>query len=63
MIAGIVYADTPGRTCAITWDTAKPNGTPRKLLDVSRLNSMGWKAQVTLEDGITRTYADFIHTK
>lgn len=40
----------------ITWDTSKPNGTPRKLLDVSKLSEMGWKYSVNLEEGITISY-------
>ena len=36
----------------IQWDTNKPDGTPRKLLDVSRLSSMGWQASISLEEGI-----------
>ncbi|WP_432102316.1 GDP-L-fucose synthase family protein [Streptomyces sp. bgisy091] len=41
----------------ILWDTSKPDGTPRKLLDVSRLSSLGFKPQIALRDGIARTYA------
>jgi GDP-L-fucose synthase len=41
---------------AIEWDSSKPDGTPRKLLDVSRATSLGWKAQISLEDGIRSTY-------
>ncbi|MDX3062051.1 GDP-L-fucose synthase [Streptomyces clavifer] len=41
----------------IAWDTSKPDGTPRKLLDVSRLSSLGFKPQIPLRDGIARTYA------
>lgn len=40
----------------IEWDSSKPDGTPRKLLDVSRADSLGWKAQISLEDGIRSTY-------
>ncbi|MDR0879027.1 MAG: GDP-L-fucose synthase [Treponema sp.] len=58
-IRQIVYADAPGRTCRIEWDTSKPNGTPRKLLDVSRLHAMGWKAKTSLRDGIAKAYAAF----
>jgi nucleoside-diphosphate-sugar epimerase len=43
----------------ITQDTTKPDGTPRKLMDVSRLAAMGWKANIQLEDGIRETYAWF----
>jgi GDP-L-fucose synthase len=41
---------------AINWDTSKPDGTPRKLLDVSRIQSLGWKAVIPLGDGIKSTY-------
>lgn len=44
----------------ITWDSAKPDGTPRKLLDVSRLKSLGWAPQISLEDGIKTTYEWYI---
>jgi GDP-L-fucose synthase len=43
----------------IKWDSSKPDGTPRKLLDVSRISSLGWKAQIRLEDGIRSTYEWF----
>jgi GDP-L-fucose synthase len=43
----------------IEWDSSKPDGTPRKLLDVSRSSSLGWKAQISLEDGIRSTYEWF----
>lgn len=39
----------------IIWDTAKPNGTPRRALDTTKMDSLGWKAQTNLEDGIRRT--------
>lgn len=44
----------------IRWDTSKPNGTPRKLLDVSKSESLGWKYKIELEDGIQLAYADFL---
>ena len=43
------------------WDTTKPNGTPRKLLDVSKSAAMGWKYSVELEEGIRRSYDDFLN--
>jgi GDP-L-fucose synthase len=55
----IVYADCPDRICEIEWDTSKPNGTPKKLLDVSRLASWGWRSKTPLETGIERAYASF----
>src|SRR5438445_3082790 len=44
----------------IAWDTSKPDGTPRKLLDRSRLLALGWRPQVDLETGIRRAYEDFL---
>ena len=44
----------------IVWDAAKPDGTPRKLMDSGRLAALGWRAQIGLEDGLRRTYADFL---
>ena len=41
----------------IIWDSSKPDGTPRKLMDVSKLNDLGWKAAIELEDGIRDVYA------
>ncbi|MFH1457312.1 MAG: GDP-L-fucose synthase, partial [Patescibacteria group bacterium] len=43
----------------IKWDTNKPDGTPQKLLDVTKLNKLGWKAETSLEDGIKKTYKWF----
>jgi GDP-L-fucose synthase len=40
----------------LVWDTSKPDGTPRKLLDVSKINNLGWKHKTTLEDGVKNTY-------
>jgi GDP-L-fucose synthase len=57
-------AETVGRIIGfggkITWDTSKPDGTPRKLMDSSRLFALGWRPKVSLEDGIRRTYEDFL---
>src|SRR5881409_4493759 len=43
----------------LAWDTSKPDGTPRKLLDVSKLRALGWKPAISLRDGIARTYEWF----
>ncbi|NUO48515.1 MAG: GDP-L-fucose synthase [Polyangiaceae bacterium] len=48
--------DVVGFKGDLTWDTTKPDGTPRKLLDVSRLAGLGWKAKIGLRDGIEGTY-------
>ena len=45
----------------IIWDSTKPDGTPRKLLDVSKLNSLGWKPTITLEEGIRRVVTTYIN--
>jgi GDP-L-fucose synthase len=47
----------PGR---IMWDPSKPDGTPRKLMDVSRLSALGWSARIGLREGVERTYASFL---
>jgi GDP-L-fucose synthase len=44
----------------ILWDSSKPDGTPRKLLDVSRMKSLGFEPQISLEEGITRTYGELL---
>lgn len=44
----------------ILWDTSKPNGTPRKLLDVSKAKALGWSSRVELEEGILLAYQDFL---
>jgi GDP-L-fucose synthase len=62
IIRRVVYADVSGRNCNIKWDTSKPNGTLRKLLDVSRLRAMGWQAKTSLEGGIIQAYTEFCKT-
>ncbi|HVS54545.1 MAG TPA: GDP-L-fucose synthase [Opitutaceae bacterium] len=47
----------------ITWDASKPDGTPRKLLDVSRLAALGWRARIALREGLEKTYASFLAEK
>ncbi|MDE3235842.1 MAG: GDP-L-fucose synthase [Bacteroidota bacterium] len=49
---------TVGYEGEIKFDTSKPDGTPRKLMDVTKLNSFGWKASITLEEGIRRVYEE-----
>jgi len=49
-----------GFTGRIVWDSTKPNGTPRKLMDSSRLFGLGWKPKVGLDEGIARAYEDFM---
>jgi len=51
-----MVSDIVGFKGNIKWDSAKPDGTPQKLLDVSRLAKLGWRSQITLEDGIREVY-------
>ncbi|WP_167526381.1 GDP-L-fucose synthase [Bradyrhizobium huanghuaihaiense] len=58
-----VVADIVGYSGEISFDTSRPDGTPRKLLDVSRLDKLGWRATTSLHDGLTRAYAAYLsHT-
>ena len=52
-----------GHKGELEWDTNKPDGTPRKLMDVSRLKNQGWNSSIILEDGISKTYAWFLDNK
>lgn len=54
-----LVAEIVGYEGEILWDTSKPNGTPRKLLDVSKAESLGWKSKTNLRDGIKMAYEDF----
>lgn len=51
-----IISDVVGYKGKIEYDTSKPDGTPRKLMDVSRINSLGWKYKTELKDGIVKTY-------
>ncbi len=51
--------DIVGYTGELKWNTEKPDGTPRKLMDVSRLHNMGWKHRIGLREGISSVYAEF----
>ena len=54
-----VASEVVGYTGEVRFDTAKPDGTPRKILDSSRLLALGWRPKVRLKEGIARAYADF----
>lgn len=56
-----LVAQVVGYEGRIEWDTTRPNGTPRKLLDVSKAKSLGWSYQTELEDGIRMAYDDFLN--
>jgi GDP-L-fucose synthase len=53
-------AATVGYQGTLEFDATKPDGTPRKLMDVGRLNAMGWKATTTMQDGLAVAYQDFL---
>lgn len=52
--------DIVGFTGTIVWDSSRPDGTPRKLMDVSKINSFGWKATIGLREGISAVYAEYV---
>ena len=52
-----LVAEVVGYPGELSWDTSKPDGTPRKLLDVSRMRALGWEPQIDLSDGLEATYA------
>ena len=56
-----LVAETVGYKGRIVWDTTKPNGTPRKLLDVSKARRLGWTYKTDLADGLRLAYDDFLH--
>lgn len=58
-----IIKQTTGFTGAIVFDETKPDGTPRKLLDVSRLHALGWHHRTELTDGIKLAYKDFLHSQ
>jgi GDP-L-fucose synthase len=45
----------------LVFDSSKPDGTPRKLMDVSKLHALGWKHQIELEEGLKLAYQDFLN--
>lgn len=58
-----LIAELAGFKGEITWDSSKPDGTPRKVLDVSRISHMGWHPQITLEQGIEEVIRDFVSNR
>jgi GDP-L-fucose synthase len=62
LIRDIVYDGSAGRLCRIEWDTSRPNGTPQKLMDVSRITAMGFSPKIELAEGIKLAYKDFTRT-
>ncbi|MBC2839280.1 GDP-L-fucose synthase [Robiginitalea sp. SC105] len=60
-LAGIIQKAV-GHTGEIRWDTSKPDGTPRKLMDVSKMKALGWKAEIGLDEGIQQTHEWFLQS-
>jgi GDP-L-fucose synthase len=58
-----MVAEITGFTGETRWDTSKPDGTPQKQLDVTRINQLGWRAEIGLRDGIERTYREFVDSR
>ena len=58
-----LVADVVGFDGEFVYDTSKPDGTPRKLVDVTRLNALGWKSGISLREGVERTYAWFVENE
>ena len=58
-----LVAEVTGFTGRIVWDSTKPDGTPRKLMDVSRLTALGWRAKTGLREGVQKTYAGYLAEK
>ena len=56
-------SDIVGFTGSVEWDSTKPNGTPRKLLDVTRINKLGWTASTALQQGIAKAYAWYLENQ
>jgi len=61
IIRDVVYEEMPERNCRIEWDASKPNGTPQKLLDVSRMTALGFLPKTGLKEGIKLAYKDFVN--
>ncbi len=59
----LLIQKTTGHRGEIIWDSDKPDGTPRKLMDVTKLKKTGWEASINLDDGITGTYAWYLNQK
>ena len=58
-----IVAANVGYRGRITWDASKPDGTPRKLMDTSKLAALGWRARIGLDEGVRRTYESFLREK
>lgn len=55
----LLVAQTVGYEGTVSWDHSRPDGTPRKLLDVSQMSELGWDASISLKDGMVDVYKEF----
>jgi GDP-L-fucose synthase len=55
-----LVAESVGYSGTIEWDASKPDGTPRKLMDVTRLKNQGWEPRISLKEGLKLAYQDFL---
>lgn len=60
MDLALLIQDAVGHKGEIIWDATKPDGTPRKLMDISKMNELGWRSKIDLKDGIEKTYTWFL---
>ena len=58
-----MVADVVGYDGSFEYDTSRPDGTPRKLVDVTRLTDLGWQSKISLREGVERTYAWYIENE
>ena len=58
-----LIANVVGYEGSIAWDTSKPDGTPRKVLDISKIQSLGWQPQIELREGIKSTYEWYLKNR
>jgi GDP-L-fucose synthase len=59
----LLIQSVTGHKGKLEWDTNKPDGTPRKLMDTTRLNSQGWNSRIALLEGVSKTYAWFLENQ
>jgi len=58
-----LVAEVVGYAGSFEYDTSRPDGTPRKLVDVTRLNELGWQSKISLREGVERTYAWYLENE
>jgi len=58
----MLIKDIVGYNGSLEYDTSKPDGTPRKLMDVSKLHALGWRGSIGLREGIEKVYHEFIQS-